>query len=94
MAPPHHANAGRAKPIDHAGRLGVVEEHDVAGVDQPEHLREVGTEHPFVGGALARAERTTVACRTVQQVVQSLREREELGLAVQDGYLAQWNPIR
>jgi hypothetical protein len=83
MTPPHHARAGRTEPVDHAGRLRIVQQHDVATVDKGEHLGEVGAQVPFVGAVLVRAEWTTVAPRAVQEVVQSLRDREELRAGVE-----------
>ena len=47
----------RAEAVDHAGGLRVVQQHDVAGADQGEHLGDVGVDDPLVAGALVRSPR-------------------------------------
>ena len=83
MTTPHDPDAGRPEAVDHACGLGVVQEHDVAAVDQGEHLGDVGADDPFVAGTLVLAEWTAVARDTMQQVVQAFRDGEELRLAVE-----------
>ena len=80
---PHDPDAGRPEAVDHACGLGVVQQHDVAAVDQGEHLGDVGADDPFVAGTLVLAEWTAVARVAMQQVVQALRDGEELRLAVE-----------
>ena len=80
---PHDPDAGRPEAVDHARGLGIVQQHDVAVVDQGEHLGDVGADDPFVAGTLVLAEWTAVARVAMQQVVQALRDGEELRLAVE-----------
>ena len=84
MAAPYDADAVRPEACDHAGGLGVVEQHEVAGVGQAEHLGHVGPDDPFVAGVLAGAEAPAVARIAVQQVVHTLRDGEELRFPVED----------
>ena len=64
------------------GGLGVVQDDDVvrdAGKDRSSS--RVPTQDPLVAGMLVGAERTTVADRSVQVVVDPLGDVEELGVA-------------
>ncbi len=79
MASPDDTHTGGTEPVDHSRGLGVVEQHDVTGIDQRQHLGRVGAQIPFVRDVLGRPDRAAVAPRTVQEVVQSLRDGEELG---------------
>ncbi len=59
-----------------------MQEQDVAGLHERAQLLAVGTEDRFVVSALGRAERSTVAGRAVEVVVDALRDLEEPRVAL------------
>ena len=83
VATPHDPHAGRPEPLHHAGRLRIVQQHDVAATDLGEEVGEVRGEDTFVRGVLGGTERAAVPRIPVQAVVQALRDGEELRLAVE-----------
>jgi hypothetical protein len=82
---PDQPDVGRCPQSgQHAGRLRVVKEHDVA---RPHHLYErrgVGGAAALVRGPLRLAQGPAVALRPVQPIVEPLCDAEELGVALDD----------
>lgn len=76
---------------DHAGRLWIVQQHDVRGANALCHQLGVVVAAALVGGALGLAQLTAVALVSVQSVVQALRDAKELGVA-RDRYPARIKP--
>ena len=70
------------QPRDHAGRLRIVQQHDVRGANALGHQLGVGGAAALVDGALGLAQRSAVAIVSVQPVVQALCDAEELGVAL------------
>ena len=79
------------QPRDHAGRLRIVQQHDVRGTNALRHQLDVVLAAALVGGTLGLAQRTSIACVSVQPVVQALGYAEELGVAC-DRYPARITP--
>ena len=82
------ASPGDASTLTHqmggqTGRLGIVEDHDVAGLD-PGQRSSIGLEGGIVVRVLISAERSGISRRSVEAVVQSLGYRKELGVGVDD----------
>ena len=77
VAAPDRADPGALKVRREAGRLRVVQDHDVARADVREHARGVLPGDLLVDGALGDAERAPVAGGAVQGVVQPLGQAEE-----------------
>ena len=76
--------AGATQRLGQAGRLRVVQHDDVPGAHEREQLLRVPAQHALVVAALARAELAAVAGRAVDPVVDPLRDREELRVALDD----------
>ena len=78
VAAPDHVGAGSNQAGCQARRLGVVEQHDVAGPHPRTDLGGIVPERLLVDLALGLAEIRSVPGRTVEGVVQPLRDLEEL----------------
>ena len=85
MRAPDHRDVDRGLECgQHAGRLRVVEDHDVV---RPHHLHErrrIGGAPVLVCDALGVAQGPAVAQRPVQPVVQALGEDEEVVVTLGD----------
>jgi hypothetical protein len=79
MAAPQSHSAGRLDSRDESCGLGIVEEDNVARLDQLGQVARAVFEDLFVGLLLFRAQRITVTRVAVELVVQALGDREELG---------------
>ena len=82
VAPPDHPGSGFGKRRGHAGCLWIVEENHVALPDPTHHAFGVGGGDLRVVGGLVRPELTGVPGRSVETVVDPLRDGEELGVGI------------
>ena len=79
---PDDRHPGLEQSRDHAGRLRIVQQHDVRGADAPRQQLGVGGAGALIGGALGLGQRAAVAVVSVEPVVQALRDAEELAVAL------------
>ncbi len=78
---PDHRRPRLAHRSRQTGGLRIVEDHDVPRMHELDQLGGVGGQGLVVDLVLGGAQRTTVACETVQAVVNALGDHEELGTA-------------
>ncbi|MDZ7734351.1 MAG: hypothetical protein U5R31_15905 [Acidimicrobiia bacterium] len=83
VAPPDHVQAPRRQPHGQPGGLGVVQHDDVARRRHRGQLGGVPLQDLLVVVDLVRTERSPVPGLAVEPVVDPLRDREELGIAVE-----------
>jgi hypothetical protein len=84
VAPPDDACASTRQMAGHTSRLGIVEDHDVAGLYPTAQRSRVGFKGGAVAGVFIPTEKSGIPRCSMEAVVQSLRDGKELGIGIDD----------